>query len=152
MTLCWSLGGSEGFWLWLLAKKREWVAKEDERMKMERRAQFYRHVEGVQTLRKGQIKVAWVNNSTTITISNKNPVFPENKTDVPKRCVWGTTLCFVFQSWSKKFNIFYFEKEENLSKILFKIIKNKNIFVDFILFLLYFPIGYIYTIFYDFIY
>ena len=41
-----------------LAKKREWVAREDERMKMERRAQFYRNVEGVQTLRKGQIKVA----------------------------------------------------------------------------------------------
>ena len=41
-----------------LAKKREWAAMEDERMRRERSAQWMRKFEGVQTLRKGFIKTA----------------------------------------------------------------------------------------------
>ena len=41
-----------------LSKKREWVLKEENRMAMERGAQWIRSIEGIQSLRKGHIKTA----------------------------------------------------------------------------------------------
>ena len=41
-----------------LAKKREWALLQDNRMKRERHSQWIRKIEGVNTLRKGMIKVA----------------------------------------------------------------------------------------------
>ena len=41
-----------------LAKKREWALLQDNRMKRERHSQWIRKIEGVNTLRRGMIKVA----------------------------------------------------------------------------------------------
>ena len=41
-----------------LAKKREWAVAEDERMRLERKAQWMRKYEGIQTLRRGFIVTA----------------------------------------------------------------------------------------------
>ena len=41
-----------------LAKKREWAVRQDEKMKRERHSQWIRKIEGVNTLRKGMIKIA----------------------------------------------------------------------------------------------
>ena len=41
-----------------LSKQREWALKVDERMKMERKADWIRKIDGVSSLRKGQIKTA----------------------------------------------------------------------------------------------
>ena len=39
-----------------IAKKRQWALQQDEKMKMERKAQWIRKIEGVNTLRKGMIR------------------------------------------------------------------------------------------------
>ena len=41
-----------------LAKRRTWAIKEDQRMNLERNAQWMRRIEGIHTLRKGFIKTA----------------------------------------------------------------------------------------------
>ena len=41
-----------------LAKKREWAVRQDEKMRRERHSQWIRKIEGVNTLRKGMIKIA----------------------------------------------------------------------------------------------
>ena len=41
-----------------LAKRRTWAIKEDQRMNLERNAQWMRKIEGIHTLRKGFIKTA----------------------------------------------------------------------------------------------
>ena len=41
-----------------LTKRRTWAIKEDQRMNMERSAQWMRKIEGIHTLRKGLIKTA----------------------------------------------------------------------------------------------
>ena len=47
-----------------LAKRRTWAIKEDQRMNLERNAQWMRRIEGIHTLRKGFIKTALINTST----------------------------------------------------------------------------------------
>ena len=41
-----------------LAKKREWAVLQDQKMKRERHSQWIRKIEGVNTLRKGIIRIA----------------------------------------------------------------------------------------------
>ena len=41
-----------------LAKRRTWAIKGDQRMNLERNAQWMRRIEGIHTLRKGFIKTA----------------------------------------------------------------------------------------------
>ena len=40
-----------------LAKKRDWVLMEDEKMKKERHAQWLRNIDGVTSKQKGMIKI-----------------------------------------------------------------------------------------------
>ena len=41
-----------------LAKRRQWAVLQDEKMKKERHSQWIRRIEGVNTLRKGMIRIA----------------------------------------------------------------------------------------------
>ena len=41
-----------------LAKRRQWAVLQDEKMKKERHSKWIRRIEGVNTLRKGMIKIA----------------------------------------------------------------------------------------------